>query len=53
MNELRVVLAFLVLGFAVGVGVGVGVGISERTPIFRWGYEVVSIKGYGKPGRAY
>lgn len=47
MNELRVVLAFLVLGFAVGVG------ISERTPIFHWGYEVVVLKGYGKPGRAY
>ena len=47
MNELRVVLTFLVLGFAVGVAV------SERPPIFRWGYEVAVLKGYGKPGRAY
>lgn len=47
MNELRVVLAFLVLGFAVGAA------ISERPPIFRWGYEIASLRGYGKPGRAY
>ena len=47
MNELRVVLAFLVLGGAVCLA------ISERPPIFRWGYELASFKGYGKPGRAY
>ena len=47
MNELRLVLAFLVLGGAVCLA------ISERPPIFRWGYELVSLRGCGKPGRAY
>ncbi len=42
MNELRVVLAFLVLG------VGVCAAISERPPIFRWGYEVSVYKQRGK-----
>ena len=47
MSELRLLIAFLVLG------VGVCAAISDHPPIFRWGYEVASFKGYGKPGRAY
>ena len=42
MSELRLLIAFLVLGFAVGVA------ISERPPIFRWGYEVSVWKQRGK-----
>ena len=44
---IKVLLAFLMLSVAVGAA------ISERPPIFRWGYEVASLRGYGKPGRAY
>lgn len=47
METIRLVLAFLVLGVAVGAA------ISERPPIFRFSYELVSLRGYGKPGRAY
>ena len=47
MSELRLLMAFLVLGF------GVMAAISERPPIFRFGYELVQLRGYGKPGRAY
>lgn len=44
---LKLSIAFLVLGGAVSLG------ISERPPIFRWGYEIAGLRGYGKPGRAY
>lgn len=47
METIRLVLAFLVLGVAVGAA------ISERPPIFRFSYELASLRGCGKPGRAY
>ena len=45
-------IATMVLGFLV-VGSACGLAMDDHPPIFRWGYEVVSLKGYGKPGRAY
>ena len=47
METIRLVLAFLVLAVAVGAA------ISDRPPIFRFSYELVSLRGCGKPGRAY
>ena len=47
METVRLVLAFLVLGVAVGAA------ISDRPPIFRFSYELVNLRGCGKPGRAY
>ena len=47
MSLIQLVLGFLVLGSACGLA------IDDHPPIFRWGYEVASFKGYGKPGRAY
>ena len=47
MNIATMVLGFLVLGSALGLA------MDDHPPIFRWGYEVASFKGYGKPGRAY
>lgn len=47
MSLIQLVLGFLVLGSACGLA------IDDHPPIFRWGYEVVGVKGYGKPGRAY
>ena len=47
MNVIQLVLGFLVLGSACGLA------LDDHQPIFRWSYEVVSFKGYGKPGRAY
>lgn len=44
----KVLLAFLVLGAALYPMVRDG-----QPPIFRLGYELVSLRGYGKPGRAY
>ena len=46
-DAIRLVLAFLVLGVAVGAA------ISEHPPIFRFSYELAILRGYGKPGRAY
>lgn len=47
MNELRLLVSFLVLGVAVTAMV------SERTPIMRFSYELVNMRGMGKPGRVY
>lgn len=47
MTLIQLVLGFLMLGSACGLA------MDDHPPIFRWGYEVVSLKGYGKPGRAY
>lgn len=47
MSMIQLVLGFLVLGSACGLV------MDDHPPIFRLGYEVVSLKGYGKPGRAY
>ena len=47
MSLIQLVLGFLVLGSACGLA------LDDHPPIFRWGYEVASFKGYGKPGRAY
>ena len=47
MTLIQLVLGFLVLGSACGLV------MDDHSPIFRWGYEVAVLKGYGKPGRAY
>ena len=47
MSLIQLVLGFLVLGSACGLA------MDKNPPIFRWGYEVAVLKGYGKPGRAY
>lgn len=44
---MNLVLSFLVLGCVVGTI------ISEQPPIVRFSYELVSLRGYGKPGRCY
>lgn len=48
MNLASMAIGFFVVGSALGL-----VLLDDHPPIFRWGYEVVSIRGYGKPGRAY
>lgn len=44
---MNLVLSFLVLGCVVGAI------ISEQPPIVRFSYELVNLRGYGKPGRCY
>ena len=45
-------LAYPVIGFLV-LGSACGLAFDDHPPIFRWGYELVELRGYGKPGRAY
>lgn len=48
MNLASMAIGFFVVGSALGLAL-----LDDHPPIFRWGYEVVSFRGYGKPGRAY
>lgn len=45
-------LAYLVLGFLV-LGSALGLALDDNPPIFRFSYELVSMRGMGKPGRVY
>ena len=47
MNMIQLVLGFLVLGSALGLA------LDDNPPIFRFSYELVSMRGCGKPGRVY
>jgi len=47
MTLIQLVLGIFVLGSACGLA------LDDHPPIFRWGYALVEMKGYGKPGRAY
>lgn len=48
MNLASMAIGFLVLGSALGLALA-----NDHPPIFRFSYELVSFRGYGKPGRAY
>ena len=47
MSLIQLVLGFLVLGSALGLA------LDGHPPIFRFSYELASLRGCGKPGRAY
>lgn len=48
MNLASMAIGFLVVGSALGLAL-----VDDHPPIFRFSYELVSFRGYGKPGRAY
>lgn len=48
MNLASMAIGFLVLGSALGLALK-----DDTPPIFRFSYELVNFRGYGKPGRAY
>ena len=48
MNIATMVLGFLVVGSALCLALK-----DDHPPIFRFSYELVNFRGYGKPGRAY
>jgi hypothetical protein len=48
MNIASIAIGFLVLGSALGLALK-----DDTPPIFRFSYELVNFRGYGKPGRAY
>lgn len=45
-------LAYQVIGFLV-LGSALGLALNDNPPIFRFNYELVNIRGMGKPGRVY
>lgn len=45
-------LAYQVIGFLV-LGSALGLALDGNPPIFRFNYELVNIRGMGKPGRVY
>lgn len=48
MNLASMAIGFFVVGSALGLALA-----NDHPPIFRFSYELVSFRGYGKPGRAY
>ena len=47
MSLIQLVLGFLVLGSVLGLA------LDDNPLIFRFSYELVSMRGCGKPGRVY
>ncbi len=35
------------------LGLAIGLALDDNPPIFRFNYELVNMRGYGKPGRVY